>query len=347
MRSAHCGDSWSRGRLIHLGACPACGSSKISGVYRRQDDTASMPDIWRMVRCGQCGSMYLADRPDAESLPLAYAAYYTHGHQSDKYASAAAASLTVRLVNGYLNARFRMARSGALSLGALLFPVLFPLRMKLDVYGRHVPTSLCNSQASLLDVGCGNGAFLLRAKEMGIEAHGCEPDASAAAGCKDMGLDVVAGDIESASYEPSSFDYITLNHVIEHVENAPELLARLLSLLKPGRTLWMALPNPGALGVSIFGRAWKGFHPPFHLLIPSHAILARWLASAGFVGVRFVRRGIQSPGLWGESMSIARREGVAPASMWSLFAQRVGDVLSSTGVRWSEETVVVAQRAAQ
>ncbi|MDE2023958.1 MAG: class I SAM-dependent methyltransferase [Gammaproteobacteria bacterium] len=288
--------------------------------------------------------MYLIERPDAESLPRAYENYYTHESERDDFASGNARGLLRRLINGYLNARFRMRRRPALRTGAWVFRLLPPLRMKLDVYGRHIPRALCQGPARLLDVGCGNGAFLCRALEMGIQVQGCEPDPAAAATCRNMGLHVVAGDVWTAAYADGSFTYITLNHVIEHVTDPSRLLGKLLALLEPGGTLWLALPNPSALGLRLFRRGWKGLHPPFHLLIPSQRILREWLQHAGFTDVRFVRRGMQSPGLWRESVRIAEREGTTHFRVWMATVRRVGDLLSTLTPRWGEETIVMAHR---
>lgn len=334
---------WSRGDLIHLDACPACGASSVAGEYARRDDELAMPDVWRMVKCGRCQSIYLAGRPDDASLPRAYAGYYTHQADKDELTAVEDGGQLGGLINGYLNARFGMRRACASKAGYWLFRAIPPLRMKLDVYGRHVPGRLCNSSARLLDVGCGNGAFLLRAREMGLEVHGCEPDQAAVATCRKLGLDVVAGDVWSAGYAAGAFDYITLNHVIEHVADPPRVIGKLRTLLKQGGVLWLGLPNPDALGLRVLRQGWKGLHPPFHLVIPSQRILRGWLHQAGFTDVSFVRRGMQSPGLWRESISIARREGVALSRLRVAWIRGMGDILASLTPRWGEETIVVAR----
>lgn len=334
---------WSRGALIHLDACPACGASSSVAEFSRRDDVLAMPDVWRMVKCGSCGSIYLADRPDDESLPRAYADYYTHQADNDEVVAAQTTGLLGRLINGYLNERFGMKRLGALKAGYWLFRAIPPLRMKLDFYCRHVPAVLCNRSARLLDVGCGNGAFLLRAKEMGLDVHGCEPDQAAVATCSRLGLDVELGDLWSVGYPDATFDYITLNHVIEHVSDPVRLLVKLRALLKPGGILWLGLPNPEALGLCALQQGWKGLHPPFHLLIPSQTILSGWLHKVGFTEVGFIRRGMQSPGLWRESIRIARREGMTLSSPRVAWIQGLGDLLSSLTPRWAEETIMIAR----
>lgn len=339
-------DQWSRGRLVSVLSCPACGASpRVSAEFVRRDDSLALPDIWHIVRCSECRSIYLSPRPDSVSLPCAYEDYYTHQAEDDALANGATHGFVAALVNGYLNWRFHMQREPAIKAGAWLFSCLPPLAMKLNVYLRHLPRSYCRPGTRLLDVGCGNGAFLLRARGIGISVQGCEPDPLAVETCKTEGLDVIQGNAFANELDHSRFDVITLNHVIEHVEHPMLLLQRLNSLLAPHGMLWIALPNPNALGVRLFGSGWNGLHPPFHLLIPSQSVLRAWLRDAGFCGVRFIRRGMQSPGLWRESIRIARQESVARSNLRVMFVRRTGDLLSSLTPRWGEETIIIARRA--
>lgn len=336
--------NWSRGSLQFHNHCPACGESDKahSEVYCRQDDYQAMPDVWCYTPCAACSSIYLNPRPDAESLPLAYADYYTHHASEDR--TIIGARTMDKLINGYLAWRFGMTHRPHWRAGAWLFRYAPPLRMKLDVYGRHIPQAWLGTPKRVLDVGCGNGAFLHRAIEMGFEAVGCELDPKAAKLSQQQGLNVYAGDAFSSLLDDKRFDFITLNHVIEHVEAPQEVLSRLHDLLEPGGWIWLALPNPQALGRSVYGKAWKGFHPPFHLLIPHQNMLTGWLQQAGFVDVRAMRRGSQSPGLWRESKRIAEREGCEPNAWIGALAQVGGDVLSTLTPRWGEETIIMARR---
>lgn len=335
---------WSRGALEHLTQCPACKAVvRSAAVYERRDDVLAMPDLWRMLRCEVCGSMFLNPRPDARSLPAAYADYYTHSSGLEDSARDAPGFIP-SLINGYLADRFGIHRRHASPAGALLFRLLFPLRMKLDVYGRHIPRSMCQPGTRLLDVGCGNGAFLARAVEMGLQAEGCEPDPKAAQTCRDAGFEVVAGDLFAPELDGRMFHIITLNHVIEHVLDPELVLARAYGLLHSDGLLWMAFPNPAAFGVRAFGRGWAGFHPPFHLVIPTQSVMRRWLERTGYKRICFVRRGFQSPGLWSESMRIAAREGSGSSVLTERFLRHLGNGLSTLSTRWSEETIVMARK---
>src|SRR5690606_10380226 len=70
---------WSRGRLLDLGRCPACGAtSSADAKFIRKDDQGLMPDLWKMVKCSGCRSIYLDPRPSPDSIGEAYSDYYTH-----------------------------------------------------------------------------------------------------------------------------------------------------------------------------------------------------------------------------------------------------------------------------
>lgn len=306
-----------------------------------------MPDSWKYHKCANCKSIYLQNQPDTKSLALAYSDYYTHHPEIDFMASNPANSVLFRLINGYFNKRFGLKRAHALYVGYILFKIIPPAHLKLDVYGRHLPSHLLNPHTQLLDVGCGNGSFLLRANEMGITTKGCEPDANAVTSCLSLGLDVTQGDLMSIDYAKESFDYITLSHVIEHTNDAKKILFILHDLLKPKGHLWLALPNPNAFSIKIFKQGWKGFHPPYHLLIPSQAVIKEWLSQAGFINIKFIKYGIESRGLWNESLQIARREGVNASSYKSSFYRIFVSILSSLTPRWGDETIVLAQRPDQ
>jgi len=340
------GKVWSRGELEAVDRCPACGSAKRDArQYGRHDDGGVMPDIWRMVGCADCDSLYLDPRPDAESLPRAYLDYYTHQAEQVDIPDGGTGGLVWALIHGYLNWRFGMRRAPSNRLGAMLFSVIEPLRLKLDYYGRHLTRAQFPQSGRLLDVGCGNGAFLMRAREAGWNVAGCEPDPKAVATCRAQGLDVIQGDVFNAALDGQLFDVVTISHVLEHVVDPQALLKRAHALLRPGGVLWVALPNPHSLGLRIFGAAWQGLHVPFHLCIPSQARLGRWMETTGFASIQLKRRGVHRQRLWSDSTVIAHREQIAIRSRATVaFLRVVTDLLATFTPRWAEETVMIAHK---
>lgn len=338
--------AWSRGRLEPVACCPACGSGRRDHhTLARHDNEGAMPDVWHMARCLDCGSLWLDPRPDAESLPRAYDVYYTHDAESEDVPDHGAGGLAWRLIRGYLDRRFGLRRGPANALGCLIFSVVEPWRLKLDYYGRHLTHSRFKKPGRLLDVGCGNGAFLARATDMGWRAQGCEIDPKAVITCRGIHMDVIEGDAFHPSLDGEIFDVITMSHVIEHVADQRALLRRVHALLRPGGMFWMALPNPESEGSRVFGAAWHALHPPYHVCIPSQSVLENWMKDAGFADVRFLRRGAHVRRLWRISQAIARRDDVPTPSASALLVHRLkADLLATLSPRRAEETVILARK---
>lgn len=302
-----------------------------------------MPDVWGMARCTDCGSLWLDPRPDAESLPRAYDQYYTHDVESEDIPNHGAGGLAWRLIGGYLNRRFGMQRQPANALGSTIFSLIEPWRLKLDYYGRHLTRKRFPNRGALLDIGCGNGAFLVRAREMGWQVAGCEPDPQAVATCRALGLDITLGDAFDPSFDGRQFDVITLSHVIEHVHQPSELLHRVFTLLHSRGACWMALPNPGSIGLQVFSSSWSELHMPYHLCIPSQQRVIAWVEDAGFIDVKLLRRGAHVRRVWAISRSIAARERLPlPSRPRTTMKRIVADGLATLGTRYAEETVVLA-----
>ena len=336
-------NNWAHGALEKLNSCPVCDASTSKAVhYSRRDDNLNFPDTWHMHKCKFCRSIYLNPRPDDKSLPLAYQNYYTHASQEDE--TLLGEKFIQRLIGDYLQERFNFRTEKPLFGGRYLFKIMPPLKMQLDVYGRHIPKSMCHQNTKLLDFGCGSGSFLLRAQAMGIDVTGLEPDPAAVAVMKTKGLNVIQGDLQTLQSQAVIYDYITLNHVIEHVKSPKELLAGIHEILAPGGYIWLGLPNPNAFGISIFKKGWKGFHPPFHLIIPSQIVLSEWLKNAGFESITFIKRGSESKGLWREHEDISQREKVGPSKLLSKILKFFVDICSTSSTRYGEETIVIARK---
>jgi SAM-dependent methyltransferase len=340
---------WSRGRLQTLGHCPACLTARgaTEAAYIRRDDDLTMPDDWQMHRCETCHSVYLDPRPTDDSLAAAYDNYLTH-QAGNEEASLASEGLLWGLVRDYLRWRFGLETGvAAVPGGRLLFRLLPPLRQKLDRFGRHLTRQAFPEGGTLLDIGCGNGDFMLLARAMGWKVVGVEPDPKAAALCASRGLDVLNGGIEAMVATGKRFDAVTLSHVIEHVPAPRETLAHCLELLRPGGMIWLGLPNPAAVGSKLFGTAWAGLHPPYHLCLPGQAELEKWLAAAGFTDIRVLHRGVHARANWSRSREIGSQHGLRfPPVAVAIASRLLADALSTLTPRWSEETIIVARRPA-
>lgn len=342
--------AWSKGALVRVGACPACGlvDDGFEQMECRDHRGDMAMDCWTMRRCAACESLYLDPKPDDTSLAAAYGSYYTHVAELEVVPSSGARRIAWRMIHGYLNAAFGMARNPALAIGSPLFALLPPWRLKLDYYARHLFIRHFPARGALLDVGCGNGAFLLRAKEMGWNVSGLDPDPKAVAACKSQGLDVIEGTLANCprAYD-GRFDVLSLSHSIEHVPDPGAALAAAALMLREGGTLWMALPNPHGFGSRYFRGDWRELHPPYHLCIPSQSQLSRLLDVAGFDDIRFLKRGAHARRMMRESADNAKARGsmrLRCKAMTAPVLRAFSDFVATLGSHWGEETVVVAKR---
>ncbi len=129
----------------------------------------------------------------------------------------------------------------------------------------------------LLDIGCGDGSFLLAAKAAGWEVMGTELNPQPARG---SGLDVKER-IEQVP-DGTQFDCITMWHTLEHMRDIKSTLERIVKLLKPGGRLIIAVPDNGGFEARIFGHRWLHIDVPRHLYHFDTGSLRYCLTSAGY-----------------------------------------------------------------
>lgn len=97
---------------------------------------------------------------------------------------------------------------------------------------------------TILDVGTGIGQFLWVVKENFTKCYGTEVSESAVAIAKDKyQLDVKKGGIDEIDFKGTTFDNITLFHVLEHVPDPSSVIGRCYDLLAADGVLYIAVPN--------------------------------------------------------------------------------------------------------
>lgn len=308
--------AWPTAELEFLGKCPVCGSAERDLRFHGLTDRAfGIADgAWDLYRCRACASGYVDPRPSPDSISKAYGGYYTHTVEDHPIIrrKGRVRRLLHDLLNGYENAVYGVKRQPSLSLGRWVLPLLPSLRSAADSECRHLPSSFAGGK--LLDVGCGNGAFLSLAQQAGWQVEGVDFDSSAVQAARSRGLDVHHGGVEVLGDKRSYYDVITISHVIEHVHDPVMVLSALYDLLKPGGVLWLDTPNFESLGASVFGPAWRGLEIPRHLHIFSRRALTQALRNAGFKSLRQRWRGMSSFDVYAASEAIAKTSACASAS---------------------------------
>ncbi|QUS59978.1 class I SAM-dependent methyltransferase [Synechocystis sp. PCC 7339] len=130
------------------------------------------------------------------------------------------------------------------------------------------PTLNMITGGKVLDLGSGSGSFCKLLKEKEIDFVGVEQSENSVKIASLAGIDLIQDDIFSVSqrFPNSSFDYITLNHVIEHIVNPIDFLHSIRSLLvSPTGQIILALPNLNSISRFVFRSLWHGWDPPIHV----------------------------------------------------------------------------------
>lgn len=133
----------------------------------------------------------------------------------------------------------------------------------------------------LLDVGCGDGTFLLQAGRHGWQTVGTELNPATA---RRAGLDVRS--CVDAADDGILYDCITLWHSLEHMVDPCGLLERLTRMLGPGGVLVAAVPDAGGLQCRLFGRHWLHLDVPRHLYHFDRESLGRLLTNRDCAVIR-------------------------------------------------------------
>jgi SAM-dependent methyltransferase len=104
------------------------------------------------------------------------------------------------------------------------------------------------SDATILDVGAGEGFFLDLVSPDLIKAQNVtavEYNDQSIAKLRKRGYTTVSADIRDAAFDDraAAYDFVFLFQVVEHMDRLEELFNRLRYLLKPGGSIFVAVPN--------------------------------------------------------------------------------------------------------
>lgn len=218
--------------MIHYTHCPVCNSTDFQLVLTARDNTVSGKEF-PIVSCKDCNFLFTQDVPDQSEI----GEYY----QSDNYISHSDTRKNL----------FFKAYSWVRN---------FTLKQKRDLI-----ESLSIQTRTLLDVGSGTGYFPSYMQSNGWKVTALEPSETAREVCQKQHGIIPKDPTEIYTLADSSFQVITLWHVLEHVHDLNGYFSRFYSLLNPGGYLIIAVPNPESKDAKIFGRDWAAWDVPRHL----------------------------------------------------------------------------------
>ena len=184
---------------------------------------------YRLVRCADCELLFSNPQPSDTELGAIYSADYFLGAESDE-GRASTREMKRATARQYLSEIHRYTG---------------------EVGGR------------LMEIGCGDGDFLVEAEAAGYHVTGVEyaPAACEQARARLQRGEVVCGELEKAELAGGQFDLCVLSDVIEHVRDPIAFLTEIHRLLKPGGGIFIATPSLHSWSAKLLRRNWMEFKP--------------------------------------------------------------------------------------
>ena len=252
-------------------SCAICGSTSSNTFltsydkYLRVDKTK-----FTLVRCADCGLVYLNPQPTMEELAKYYPPHYP----------------------SYLTSYDVLERNRLLEFLKGIKRLFSPNH---PAPFRQGEVSSDTSRLRILDFGCGSGRFLLsmRLAHPLWELHGFDISTKQDIKFIGHGISIIldAPDAIGSHFEKESFDRIYLNNVLEHVNDPVATLRMLAALLKPEGEMIIEVPNIDSIKFKMFRSNFFPLEIPRHLYHFSPSTLSMLCAKCGLTTIEVEKIG--------------------------------------------------------
>ena len=164
--------------------CPICGSSEHSFFLKSKDFRFEIySNAFQVVKCRGCRFLFLNPRPIQSSIGNFYPADFNKRDQSFLYK--------------IIGRCFNISQKFTISL--------------LKKY---------KNTGHILDIGCGNGDFLLAMNKFGYDVWGVEPNpGSELLASEQLKKRILYNDLKKCNFASDTFDIITLFQSLEHIHD--------------------------------------------------------------------------------------------------------------------------------
>lgn len=256
--------------MENLRTCPLCGDNQDGETVcsRRREGTAG--EFWTIVRCGNCGMVYLRQKIDytAQEQDFDWADTFPAERSRRRGTEANAGDggstrTKLSLAQGFR--RLRKSLRGDRSLKTLAI-----------VYRYKQGGRLC-------DFGCGTGKLLIHAvrrfEVWGMDISRRQADAARQRVPEARIAVCPAADVD---FPRASFDAVTMQSYIEHDWEPLAALRTAWKLLKPGGVVVLKTPNYDCWNRRLLGARWCGYRFPDHCNYFTAKTLSAALVASGF-----------------------------------------------------------------
>lgn len=229
--------------------CPICESRNIKKEYVLYDDRYGYPDSFNIWKCTDCDFYFLENNLGKKDIENLYTNYYPRKDFDFRFLQPA--KKYIPILGWFFRSKSRAY-------------IWIPKNKR------------------ILDIGCGTGETLLYHKKRGCEVYGIDPDSNLKILSEMYNLNIHTGIFDSSIYQKNFFDYITMDQVIEHVNDPVHFLSEVKKILKQDGKIIISTPNSFGFGAFLFGKKWLNWHVPYHVNFFSKKSLIILLSKSGF-----------------------------------------------------------------
>jgi len=233
--------------MISLSICPICSGQSFKDYLVCKDYTTT-GEQFQLKQCNFCDFVLTDPKPDEQAIEKYY--------QSDKYIS-------------HTGGRKKS-----------LFDSIYLIARKIALGNKRRIIEKYSTGKTILDFGCGTGEFLKEMKDHYWLVSGVEPSQLA----NNKASATTSGKIYRtiSDINETSFDVITLWHVLEHLHDLNGALNKFNSLLGESGTIFVAVPNFKSHDATYYKSYWAAYDVPRHLWHFSKETMTQVLKNNGF-----------------------------------------------------------------
>ena len=189
-----------------LKKCEICKGKNFKFLFEQTDKNYNFANKFDLYECSNCKVVFINPQPSSKELKKYYPKerYYAFREIITKE-KAKKIKIKLFLYDLYFN-----PKNKNYLLKILFSPMKFMIR-GMKIISRH----------KLMDFGCGSGQFLYEMKQFKMKVYGIEPGEFDKKTSKDLNIKL---DLIKAKYPNNFFEAVTMNHVLQHLENPSKIL---------------------------------------------------------------------------------------------------------------------------
>jgi len=223
-------------------SCNLCGSKNIDFLFYSQNTHGryilDKKNDFLVSGCQDCGLIFLPEIVINEDY---YKKYYEQGYYNQE------------------------GKKGNVILNKILiFISSFSLKNKQRIISKITDTP---DKISILDIGCGAGAFLSYLDSKKFDKTGIEINNEGYEATKIQGINVFNQDISEVNFDGKKFDVISLWHVLEHIKEPKLLFENIKKNLDNNGIVIFQIPNTRSIGFKYGEKNWFHMDSPRHLML--------------------------------------------------------------------------------